>query len=67
MTHEKETECYLTNLIYRVYRSTLLVAHLHFSQPYKAKQKCKRATKPTLDRQMNKMGMPITRYCQKRD
>lgn len=31
MTHEKETECYLTNLIYRVYKPTLLVAHFHFS------------------------------------
>ena len=46
MTHEKETECYLTNLIYRVYKPTLLVAHLHFPNRTKAKQKCKRATKP---------------------
>lgn len=47
MTHEKETECYLTNLIYRVYKPNAFGSTFAFFQPHKAKQKCKRATKPT--------------------
>ena len=43
----------------------LLVAHLHFPTARKPSKKCKRATKPTHNKAIEKEPLPITRVLQK--
>lgn len=54
MTHEKETECYLTNLIYRVYKPNAFGSTFAFFQSHKAQQKMQKSYQANAPRQDTK-------------